>query len=795
MTALGKVVRAGVGRRRVQTTVLALTALIAVAASVLAAGLLVASNAPFDHGFATQHGAQLTAQFDGTKTTTAQLTATAHAAGVSAAAGPFPTVSASPRTVGSRLLPAGAELPPLTITGRADPGGPVDDVTLTHGHWATGPGQIVLASNTDLPPDVRQLQFPDAPGRPTLTVVGVAASVSQTADAWVTPTEIRALMPAGVAPGYQMLYRFSHAGTDAEIVADRAAIAATLPAGALTGTQSWLAVKQVQASNTAAFVPFVTAFGILALILSVLIISIVVSGAVGAATRRIGILKALGFTPAQVTRAYVAQAAIPAAAGVVLGAVLGNLLAVPVLHGADRSYGTAGLSIPMWVDIGVPAAALVAVAVAAMLPALRAGRLRAVDAIAVGRTPRAGRGRRAQRLTGRLPVPRPLGLGLANPFAHPARSAMTAATVVFGAVTVTFAVGLAISLSDVQSSRELDSAGAVVVDTGGPAIVGTGAIHAPGPGNQQPTTPADPRAVAAAIAGQPGTRSYYGITQAQLNVSGIAGRTNAIAYQGDSSWATHQMVSGHWLTGPGQAVATGRFLTAAGIHLGSALTLTDNGKSTSVQVVGEVFTLSDDGMDLLTSTPTFADLGLPAQPSEFHVDLRPGTSVSSYLDALNNTLQPTGAEARPNQSRQSDVIKAMDALIAMLTVMLVVVAGLGVLNTVVLDTRDRVHDLGVVKALGMTPRQTVAMVLTSVGAIGLLAGMVGVPIGVALHHYVLPIMAHTTGEHLPPMDVAVFHPTTLALLVLGGLLIAMAGALLPAGWAAKVRPATALRTE
>jgi putative ABC transport system permease protein len=794
MTALGKVVRAGVGRRRVQTTVLILTTLIAVAASVLAAGLLVASNAPFDHGFGKQHGAHLTAQFDGAKTTTAQLTATAHAPGVSAAAGPFPTVSASPRTVDSRFPPEGFGLPALTVVGRADPGGRVDDVSLTRGHWPTGPGQIVLSSNTDLPPDVKQLQFPDAPGRPTLTVVGVANSVSQTADAWVTPAELPALIPAGVAPGYQMLYRFNHAGTDAQIATDRSAITAAVPHGALTGTQSWLAVKQVQAVNTAAFVPFVTAFGILGLVLSVLIISIVVSGAVGAATRRIGILKALGFTPAQVTRAYVAQAAIPAGVGVVLGAVAGNLLAIPVLDSADRSYGTAGLSIPMWVDIGVPVAALAAVSVAAVLPAMRAGRLHAVDAIAVGRTTQASRGRRAQRLTSRLPVPRPIGIGLANPFARPARSALMAATVVFGAVAVTFAVGLALSLNAVQNSRELDSAGAVTVHTGGPATVGKGAIRAPGPGNG-PTKQADPRAVAAAISAQPGTRSYYGIRQAQLDVSGVTGQTTVIGYQGDSSWATHQMVSGHWLAGPDQAVVTGRFLTAAGAHLGDTLTLTEGGRSTQVRLVGEVFTLSDDGMDVLTSTSSLAALGLPAQPTEFRVELGPGTSPSSYVDALNSTLRPIGAEAGPNQSNKSDVIAAMDALIAMLTVMLVVVAGLGVLNTVVLDTRDRVHDLGTFKALGMTPYQTVAMVLTSVGAVGLLAGVVGVPIGIALHHFVLPIMAHTTGEHLPSVDVTVLHAGALTLLVLGGLLIAVLGALLPAGWAAKVRPATALHTE
>ena len=138
---------------------------------------------------------------------------------------------------------------------------------------------------------------------------------------------------------------------------------------------------------------------------------------------------------------------------------------------------------------------------------------------------------------------------------------------------------------------------------------------------------------------------------------------------------------------------------------------------------------------------------------------------------------------------------AMDALIGTLTAMLVLAAGLGVLNTVVLDTRERVHELGIVKALGMTPRQTVTMVLTSIAGIGLIAGAIGVPIGVALHRYVLPIMAHTTGENLPHADIAVYQPVALAALVVGGLIIAMTGALLPAGWAAAVRPSTALHTE
>ena len=48
-------------------------------------------------------------------------------------------------------------------------------------------------------------------------------------------------------------------------------------------------------------------------------------------------------------------------------------------------------------------------------------------------------------------------------------------------------------------------------------------------------------------------------------------------------------------------------------------------------------------------------------------------------------------------------IVIINTLTTMLTLMLVTVAALGVLNIVVLETRERVHDLGVHKALGMTP--------------------------------------------------------------------------------------------
>jgi putative ABC transport system permease protein len=790
MSALGRVVRAGVSRRRVQTAVTVVTVLISVTAAVLAAGLLVASSSPFDAAFARQHGAHLAAQFDRTAVPAEQLEATEHVAGVTAAAGPFPTATVDARAgEGSAHVPAGLDLGPLTLVGRADPDGSVDALTLVDGHWPTRPGQLVVSADAPFPAEIGDtVELPGLPGSPALEVVGIARSVTGTADAWATPEQVAALSAPGA--GYQVLYRFARAATSSQLVADRSSIAAAVPSGALTGSRSYLAVRQLAVANIAAFVPFLVAFGVLGLALSVLIVGVVVGGSVGAATRRIGVLKSLGFTPGQVARAYTAQALVPAAVGIGLGVVVGNLLAIPVLHDADTIAGAPVVAIPVWVDLVVAAGALVAVAGVALVPALRAGRLRAVEAITAGRTGGAQRPRGG--FTARWPLPRAVTLGLAVPVARPGRAVATALAVVLGAATVTFAVGLTRSLDAVQAGRSPDSAGAVVVSSGGGP---PGAIAVPAPG-QGPPAAFDPAAVQKAIAAQPGTRRFYGTTAERLQVSGIAGTTDVVAYSGDSSWATHQMIAGHWLDGPGQAVAPSRLLTAAGAVVGDTLTLTDEqGHTTTVRIVGEVFQLSHDGMDLLTEASTFADLGLDGTPGRFNVDLDPGTDVDAYVTALEEVVDPLGAGAMTNPAGGSDVIAAMTALVATFTLLLVVVAALGVFDVVLLDTRERAHDLGVLKALGMTPRQTVGMVLTTVTAVGLVAGAVGVPAGLALHHWVVPRMGAVADTTLPAEDIAVYTAPLLALLVVGGLVLAVAGALAPAGWAAGNRAQVALRTE
>ena len=791
--------RGGGGRRRVQTVVVALTALLAVTASVLAVGLLVASSQPFRRAFEAQRGAHLIGQFDAAAVSAAQLEQTATVAGVTASAGPFASVSLRPRTVSVKeapgvpfALPSGVDLPPLTIVGRADPGGGVDELVLTAGRWATAQGEIVLAAGGAPFSVGDQLSFPGAPGNPTLTVVGTARSIGRSAQAWVAPGQLTALTGPETPVTYQMSYRFAHADTDADITADRAAIAAAVPTNALLGTSSYLTVKHEAERQAGTFAPFVVAFGVLGLLMSVLIIGIVVGGAVSSGTRRIGILKALGYTPAQVARAYVAQALVPSAVGAAIGVVLGNLAAVPVLAEEGDAFTTGVPRLAPWVSVVVPLGALLVVAATAAVPALRAGRLRTVDAIAVGRTPAVGRGRRARRVLGRLPLPRAVSLGLGNPFTRPTRTATIAAAVALGALGVTFGTGLAASLAAIQAGLNLRNAGDVVVrqvtsiGPDGQVRIDAGTANAgSGP---------DP-AVGSAISKQVGTRRYFTTREIEVSVSGLSDQTEAVGFDGDSSWGSYQILDGRWFSATGEAVVPTAFLAATGLRVGDPLTLTYDGRTVQLRIVGEVLDLSGDGRRVMTAAASLAGLGPTPGPVEYHIQVQPGTNMKSYVDSLNATLRPLHAEAEVNTGEISSIVVAMDTLTGTLTLLLVAVAGLGVLNTVVLDTRERVHDLGVFKALGMSPRQTVAMVLTSVGTTGLLAGVIGVPAGIALHDWILPAMGRAAGTGVPAVDLDVYHLPVLVPLLFGGLVIAIAGALLPAGWAARTRTARALRTE
>jgi len=815
---------AGASRRLVASVVVAGVLAASSAAALLGLALLATASEGFYASCAVTHCAQLAVTVNASKVTTAELARTRHLPGVTQDAGPYPETTITVATGGTAqrpagpapssgrapghgaaAAPAGGGLPAqqLTVVGRASPSGPLDRIVanpaimdpLTHGHsrWPARPGEISLALTDEIRlPLGSKITVTSAPGKPKLTIVGYAdpGSVSYE-DAWVVPSQIPALRANGAPAQEQMLYTFTSAATAAQINADLAEIRHALPAGAVASSQSWLPALQLN-SQPNVNTPFVLAFAVIALVLAVLVTANVVSAAVIASYRRIGVLKSIGFTPAQVTAAYLAQIGVPALAGAIAGTALGNWQVLPVI-GLFPIQGQ-HVSVPVWIKITVPLGMLALTGLAAAVPAVRAGRLSAVAAIAAGQAPRAGRGYAPHRLAGRLALPRPVTIGLAAPFSRPARSAVTFAALTFGLAGVVLATSLNSSIHKINHS----------------AVQGLGQVQAGYRGGHLYTlTPSQNAKILAALRAQPGTLRYVAETDLRpalpipnaprLGSSvtvGVAGRPGlpvmVHAYGGDSSWLGWNLITGRWYHGPHEVDASEGFLAATGQAVGNSITVTVNGKPVTVRIAGEVFT-PGGGPVLFTSWQALGGAAAGLAASHYDIALKPGTSAGSYISALTRALGPGYIAYTPaGPSIAAEIDTSFFHLLALLVAAL---AGLGVLNSVLMATRERVHDLGVFKAVGMTPRQTLAMVICWVAAPALAATAIALPAGLITQDFLVRQLAATVNMVLPASFVHVLGAADLLLLALAGLGIAAAGALGPATWAAAARTTTALRAE
>ncbi len=268
---------------------------------------------------------------------------------MTAAAGPF-----GQATVQTQF--GGQPFGELALAGRASPGGPVDDVVLTAGHWPDGPGQVVLdgrqAPGQGGGPQVGStLPVTGVPGAPALTVVGFANSITNTADGWVTPAEITRLRAPGTPASAQMLYRFTSAGSYAQVRADVAEVTRALPPGTVTGAGSWLAAQDAATGNGAIMEPFVVAFALIGLVMAVLIVGNVVSGAVVAGYHRIGVLKSLGLTPAQVVVVYLSRVGWPAWPAAWPGWWRAICSRSRCCASRPRAYGVGSQQVPWWASV------------------------------------------------------------------------------------------------------------------------------------------------------------------------------------------------------------------------------------------------------------------------------------------------------------------------------------------------------------------------------------------------------------------------------------------------------------
>jgi putative ABC transport system permease protein len=519
---------------------------------------------------------------------------------------------------------------------------------------------------------------------------------------------------------------------------------------------------------------FLSAFSLFAILATVLIVISVVSSTVLSQIRQIGVLKAIGFTGQQVSFLYVGQYTILSLIGTGLGFALGLALAPLPLQSVTVSLGT-NFRPPFSFLLMVLVFAIIpgATMLAAGLAARRGAKANIIRAIAVGAEAPIRKAFWGARLAERLGAPMALVLGLNDAFVRPLRALLTGLNLTLGVMGIVF--GLALS-DTLQAYRENPALLGVVYD----ASV-----------TRQESTDARTRRI---LSQAPGVDALYGEKQYQVQTrSGDAFTLRAV--EGNLSAFPFHISEGRIFQLDSNEAVVGRgLLDWLGLKVGDSLTLTledDERHAVTWMIVGVYPEPADAGQRMMVNLSSVSGLDRHAVPDTYYLKLAPVTEPAK----LRNYLEPD-KESDLNLILVEEAIPSsvfyLELAVFMLGGILIGIAVVNVFITSLLATQEKLRVVGILKTIGMVPAQVVAMINTAAGALGLLAVLIGIPLGLALTGGMLTALSNAYGFGQVSLSFNVWIVTLLIPLIV---FISLAGSYIPARWAARLSIVRVLREE
>ncbi len=173
---------------------------------------------------------------------------------------------------------------------------------------------------------------------------------------------------------------------------------------------------------------------------------------------------------------------------------------------------------------------------------------------------------------------------------------------------------------------------------------------------------------------------------------------------------------------------------------------------------------------------------------------RPGLAPEALASAARASL-PDGYLVRTNAVLRRTTLEIFDRtfeITAVLRLLALLVAAIGVMSSLLAISLERTREMGILRALGFTPGQVASLLALETSLLGLVAGLVALPVGVGLAAVlVFAINRRSFGW---TMDLVWASPA-LAVAPLLGLIAGLAGGLYPSLRMARTSPAEALRNE
>ncbi|MEU1280794.1 FtsX-like permease family protein [Streptomyces sp. NPDC005805] len=651
--------------------------------------------------------------------------------GVEAVSGPFRTATVTATARGAR---AGVE---LRATGTEPP--ETARPLLTGGSWLSGrPGaaEVVLersvaAALWAAPGDTVRVPGPD--GSPlALRVAGVAEAAEpryrpggDPGVGWVLPGVLDQVTggPATGAAGEQTTGLRLSDPADTDFTVQRAVT--LLGADRVAQVTKWQQARAEAGGDDRLLGQLFAVFGLGALLSAALAASGAVAARVRGQLRDIAVLKAVGFTPGQVVRAFLVQHLAFALLGVALGTAATAVL-------GPRIPGRIGDAVAVWQDLpghtalmtGVPVGAVLLIAAATSLAAWRAGRVPPVPvarAAFPAAAPMTALGRRALGLR----VPPALVLGWRAAFPLRARTLLPVLRLALPLVLITAALVAWSTLDQFRDRPErmgLPAALTVRAEQPGGAsdaelarlLTRTPGVAAAHPGAE----------TAALVPGQTGTVVLRGLGTAE------APYPSAVA-------------EGRAPSGPDEAVAGQGLLDLLGAEVGDWVRMTVGGRPQLLHIVGRSIEPDAAGRVAVTTLDTLRERD-PELRTGFHaLVLRPGADPRAVADELSGAAG--GALEIRETSNPADRLEPARAVITAVVGVLALIGLIELLTLIGTGVRDRGRDLLALKAIGLTPRQIGAVIVTAAALTALAAAVLAVGAGVVSGSWLVDAQARASG--------------------------------------------------
>jgi putative ABC transport system permease protein len=250
------------------------------------------------------------------------------------------------------------------------------------------------------------------------------------------------------------------------------------------------------------------------------------------------------------------------------------------------------------------------------------------------------------------------------------------------------------------------------------------------------------------------------------------------------------------LAGGRGVVASERLMFARALKVGDALTLPSPAGPQRLPIVGAYRDFNTGNYSIVMALERYRAAWNDAGITGLGIDLRDTADAAVVETEVRAALGlQSGARIRSSSGIEQLSLEVFDRtfkITEVLRLLAAVVAFLGVLSALLAIELERVHELGVLRALGFAPRDLATSLFTQTGLLGLAAGLVAAPLGTGLAALLVYVINRRSFGWT--MD---FAPTFQPLAA--GLALAVGAALLagayPAWRASRVALGTALREE